>query len=45
MYSMVDTALAKTDEESVKMRMVAERDVETVLIEEFNNGWIDIRRL
>lgn len=42
---MVDSALAKTGEESVKMRMVGERDIETVLIEEYNNGWIDIRRL
>jgi len=45
MYAMVDKALSKTDEESVKMRMIGERDVGTGLIEEYNNGWIDIRRL
>ena len=45
MYEMVDEALAKTDEETVKMRMIGSKDVESVLIEEFNNGWIDIKRL
>ena len=45
MYEMVDEALAKTDEETVKMRMIGARDVESVLIEEFNNGWINIKRL
>jgi len=45
MYAMCDEALAKTDEETVKMRMIGTRDVDTVLIEEYNNGWIDIKRL
>ena len=45
MYDMIDQALGKTKEESIKMRMVSQKDVESVLIEEFNNGWIDIKRL
>jgi len=45
MYEMIDHALSKCREESVKMRTLGQKDVETVLIEEYNNGWIDINRL
>ncbi len=45
MYHMIDHALSKTNEESIKMRMVGVKDVEAVLIEEYNNGWIDLDRL
>ena len=45
MHSMIDRTLGKTDEEALKERAVGQRDVETVLVEEFNNGWIDITRL
>ena len=45
MYHMIDHALSKTNEESIKMRMVGVKDVESVLIEEYNNGWIDLDRL
>lgn len=45
MIEMIDHALSKCRKESVKMRALSQKDVDTVLIEEYNNGFIDIDRL
>jgi len=45
MFAMINETLAKIDEESVKLRVVRQADVETVLIEEYNNGYISLSRL
>ena len=45
MLNAVDVALEKTKETSLKSRICLQKDVDLALIEEYNNGWIDVRRL
>ena len=45
MMQMIDDSLMKTHEEHVKTRVVTQADVENDLIEQFNNGWINVDRL
>ena len=45
MLNAVDVALEKTNETSLKSRVCLQKDVDLALIEEYNNGWIDVRRL
>lgn len=45
MVSMLDHALETTNEQVVKTKITRQADVDQVLIEEYNNGWIDIARL
>ena len=42
---MLDYTLEKTGETSVKERLISQADVESCLIDEFNNGYIDMPRL
>jgi len=45
MIDRVDVALAKTNETGVKSRVFGQKDADEVLIEEYNNGFIDVNRL
>ena len=45
MMKMIDDALIKTNEQQVKAKIITQADVDQDLIEEYNNGWIDLARL
>lgn len=45
MVTMLDQALESTNEQVVKTKITRQVDIDQVLIEEYNNGWIDITRL
>ena len=45
MISMLDNALEKTNEMAVKSKVTSSKDCDQVLIDEYNNGWINVNSL
>ena len=42
---MLESALIKTHEVNVKTKITTQKDCDEVLIEEYNNGYINVDRL